>query len=180
MTYIEHGDELKLNVPRGCYEPSITFFKNKYYLTLRNDIKGYVTVSDDGLHWSPIKPWKFEDGSELGSYNTQQHWVTHCDGLFLVYTRRGANNDHIPRSRAPLFMAPVDTDALCVLRTTERILIPERGSMMGNFGATTISDKETWVTVGENMHPKENLNRGAEGAVFAARILWSKPNRIIF
>ena len=179
LTYIEHGDELKLDVPRGCYEPSITLYQDKYYLTLRNDIKAYVTVSDDALHWSSIKPWEFEDGTELGSYNTQQHWVTHSEGLFLVYTRRGADNDHIPRNRAPLFIARVDTETLCVLKTTERVLIPERGVMMGNFGVTTINDKETWVTVGENMHPKENLYLGADGSVFAARILWSKPNRII-
>ena len=178
LTYIEHGDELKLDVPRGCYEPSITLYQDKYYLTLRNDIKGYVTVSDDALHWSPIKPWEFDDGSELGSYNTQQHWATHSDGLFLVYTRRGANNDHIFRNRAPLFMARVDTETLCVLKTTERILIPERGAALGNFGVTTINDKETWVTVGEYMRPGGNLNLGAEGAVSAARILWSKPNKI--
>ena len=178
LTYIEHGDELKLDVPTGYDEPSITLYQDKYYLTLRNTIKAYVAVSDDALRWSQIKPWRFEDGTELGSHSTQQHWVTHSEGLFLAYTRRGADNDHIPRNRAPLFMARVDTDALCVLRTTERVLIPERGAMMGNFGVTTINDKETWVTVGENMYPKENLSRGADGSVFAARILWSKHNKI--
>lgn len=178
LTYIEHGDELKLDVPRGCYEPSLTFYKGKYYLTLRNDIKGYVTVSEDAMHWQPIKPWTFDNGQEIGSYNTQQHWATHSDGLFLVYTRRGANNDHIPRSRAPLFMASVDTERLCLKKDTERIIIPERGAMMGNFGVTNINEKETWVTVGENMYPKENLNRGADGSVLAARIIWSEFNKI--
>jgi len=178
LTYIEHSNELKLDVPRGCYEPSLTFYKGKYYLTLRNDVKAYVTVSGDAMKWESIKPWTFDNGKEIGSYNTQQHWVTHSDGLFLVYTRKGANNDHIPRSRAPLFIASVDTDALCLIKSSERILIPERGAMMGNFGVTTINEKETWVTVGENMYPKENLNRGADGSVFAARILWSKSNKI--
>jgi len=178
LTYIKHGDELELKVTRGLYEPSITHYKDKFYLTLRNDEKAYVTISDDGLCWEPIKPWKFKGGGELGSHNTQQHWVTHDDGLFLVYTRRGADNDHIPRNRAPLFIAQIDTDALCVLKATEKIIVPQRGSMLGNFGATTISDKETWVTVGENMHPKENLHLGADGSVFAARILWSKPNSL--
>lgn len=176
LTYIEHGDEIKWIEPRGVYEPSLTFFKNKYYLTLRNDIRGYITVSDDAVNWQPIKPWTFDDGLELGSYNTQQHWVTHSEGLFLVYTRRGANNDHIMRNRAPLFIAQVDSDSLYVLRETERILIPERGVMMGNFGVSNINAKETWVTVGENMHPPENLDQGANGSVFAARILWAKPN----
>ncbi len=176
LTYDKHGEELSWNVPRGVYEPSLTFYKGRYYLTLRNDIKAYVSVSDDAMQWQPFKPWTFDDGSELGSYNTQQHWATHSDGLFLVYTRRGANNDHIPRNRAPLFMARVDTDKLQVLKSTEQIMIPERGAMMGNFGVSNISENETWVTVGENMYPPENLDLGADGSVLAARISWSKPN----
>ena len=178
LTYIEHGDELKWNEPRGVYEPSLTFFKGKYYLTLRNDKRGYVTVSNDAMHWQPIKPWTFDDGKELGSYNTQQHWVTHSKGLFLVYTRRGANNDHIPRSRAPLFIARVNPGNLFVIRDTEKVLIPERGVMMGNFGVSNINDRETWVTVGENMYPPKNLDQGANGSVFAARIFWTKPNKL--
>jgi hypothetical protein len=132
------------------------------------------------MHWEEIKPWLFDDGTELGSYNTQQHWVTHRDGLFLVYTRKDSSNRHIPRSRAPLFMARVDPDKLIVMKKSETVLIPERGVMMGNFGASYITDKESWVTVGENMYPPENLNRGANGSVFAARILWSQPNRLVF
>ena len=170
LSYIRHGDELTLKEPRGVYEPSLTLFKEHYYLTLRNDERAYVSVSQDAIHWQPIKPWTFEDGREIGSYNTQQHWATHADGLFLVYTRRGADNDHIPRSRAPLFMARVDTDRLFVLKGTERIIGPQRGVMMGNFGVSRINDEETWVTVGENMHPPENLHLGADGTVFAARI----------
>ena len=129
------------------------------------------------MKWQQIKPWIFNDGEELGSYNTQQHWVTHSEGLFLVYTRRGAHNDHIMRNRAPLFTAQVDSDKLHVLKETERILIPERGVMMGNFGVSNINANETWVTVGENMYPPENLDQGANGSVFAARILWAKPNK---
>ncbi len=178
LSYIEHGEELKLNIPRGLDEPSLTFFKGKYFLTIRNDIKAYITVSDDAMHWQPIKPWTFDDGLELGSYNTQQHWAAHSDGLFLVYTRRGANNDHIPRSRAPLFIARIDPEKLVVIKNTEKILIPQRGVMMGNFGVSIINKKETWVTVGENMYPPENLNMGADGSVFAAKILWSKPNEL--
>jgi hypothetical protein len=178
LTYVTHGTELELDVPRGCGEPSLTFFQDRYYMTIRNDKKAYVTSGDDGQDFAPIKPWTFDDGEELGSYNTQQHWVTHSDGLFLSYTRRGADNDHVPRNRAPLFIAQVDPKKLCVLRDTERILIPERGAMMGNFGVATINESETWVTVGEGMYPPENHKLGGEGAVFAARVIWSKPNRL--
>ena len=179
LKYVEHGDELKHEVPRGYCEPSLTWFNGTYYLTLRNDVRGYVTTSKDGLHFGPIVPWNFDDGQELGSYNTQQHWATHSGGLFLVYTRRGANNDHVIRNRAPLFMAQVDPEKLVVLRATERVLVPDRGASLGNFGVANISPNETWVTVGECMYSPECTKRGADGSVFAARIKWSEPNTLL-
>ena len=177
LAYLRHGDVLSLDVVRGLCEPSLAYFQARYYLTLRNDVKGYVTVGDDGLHYRPIQPWTFDDGAELGSYNTQQHWVAHSEGLFLAYTRRGANNDHIPRNRAPIFMARVDPERLCVLRATERALIPERGAMLGNFGACAINEKESWVTDAEYIMGTQPDPRGADGSVFAARVIWGKANR---
>jgi len=179
VAYVEHGNEMTTEVPRGFGEPSITFMGGRYYMTIRNDVKGHVAVSDDGLHYESPRPWCFDDGEELGSYNTQQHWATHSEGLFLVYTRRGANNDHIIRNRAPLFIAQVDPERLCVLRATERVAVPERGAMLGNFGVATINADETWITVGEGMHG-DAAARGANGSVFAARIRWSKPNALAF
>ena len=67
------GDTLKLAGGRGLVEPSLAFYGGTYYLTLRNDARGYVTTSKDGLHYEPIHPWKFDDDQELGSYNTQAH-----------------------------------------------------------------------------------------------------------
>lgn len=177
MKYLAHGDELHLDEVRGLVEPSLTRFHGKYYLTLRNDIRGYVTSSTDGLHFDAIKPWTFDDGSELGSYNTQQHWVTHRDGLFLAYTRRGANNDHIVRNRAPLFAARVDVERLTVLRDTEKVLIPERGVMLGNFGAAAINQHESWVTDSEFITDGKVHQRGANASTFIARLKWSQPNR---
>jgi len=178
LKYIEHGNVLELDVVRGLVEPQLAKFRNRYYLSLRNDVKAYVTTSADGLHYEPIKPWTFDDGSELGSYNTQQHWLTHSEGLFLSYTRRGANNDHIMRNRAPLFIAQVDPQKLEVLRDTEQVLVPERGAGLGNFGAATIDEKESWVTVGEYFDSDAARKRGAKGAVFVSRVIWSKPNRL--
>ncbi len=180
LKYVEHGTEFKLDVQRGLVEPSIVHFQDRYYLTIRNDVKGYVTVGNDGLNFEPMKPWKFEDGRELGSYNTQQHWLTHSDGLYLVYTRRGADNDHLFRHRAPLFMARVDPNKLHVLRDSEQILVPERGATLGNFGASAITPGESWVTVAEGIFGKAQETapkRGATGAVFVARVIWSRPNR---
>ncbi len=177
LRYKEHGTEMAVDVERGLVEPSLTRFQGKYYLTLRNDIKGYATTGDDGLDYAPIKPWTFDDGEELGSYNTQQHWITHSDALFLCYTRRGANNDHIMRNRAPLFIAQVDPEHLHVMRATERVLIPERGATLGNFGAANISPTETWVTVSEGIWNDTMRGKGATGATFMARIKWKSPNK---
>jgi hypothetical protein len=178
ITYVEHGKPLTLDVPRGFCEPSLTWFQGRYYMTLRNDVRGYIATSEDGLNYTPSRPWTFDDGKELGSYNTQQHWATHSDALFLVYTRRGADNDHIVRNRAPLFIAQIDPGKLVVLRDTERVVIPKRGAMLGNFGVTSINENETWVTVGEGMYQADKITEGADGSVFAGRILWSKPNRL--
>jgi len=132
-----------------------------------------VTFGTDGLHFGPIKPWCFDDGGELGSYNTQQHWLTRDNRLFLAYTRRGAGNDHIPRHRAPLFLAEVDPDRLVVLRDTEQVLVPERGATLGNFGAAPITPNESWVTVSEGVWSDEARQRGATGATWIARIRWN-------
>jgi len=172
LKYLAHGDELRLEEVRGLCEPSLVKCRDKFYLTIRNDNRGYVTVSDDGLKFAPIKPWNLDDGKDLGSYNTQQHWMVHKDSLFLVYTRRGANNDHIPRNRAPLFMAQVDPEKLHVIRSTERELIPERGVMLGNFGAAAVAENEWWVTDSEFITGGKAHPRGANGSTFAARVRW--------
>lgn len=177
LKYEKHGTELGIDdETRGLHEPSLTRFGGEYFLTLRNDKQGYVTRGRDGLNYEPFEPWRFDDGSELGNYNTQQHWVTHSDGLFLVYNRRGADNDHVFRHRAPLFMAQVDPEKLRVIRDTERVLVPERGARLGNFGVTDVSPNETWVTVAEWMQPKGVEKYGSDGSVYVARIHWDQPN----
>lgn len=177
LTYKKHGSAHTVPVKRGLYEPSVTKFQNKYYLTMRNDEKGYVSVSEDGLNYSKPVVWKFDDGRELGNYNTQQHWVTHSDALFLVYTRRGANNDHVFRHRAPLFMAKVDPNTLRVIRKTERIIVPEKGARMGNFAVVKVSPYESWVTVAEWMQPVGVEKYGSNNRIYTARIKWSKPSK---
>jgi hypothetical protein len=179
LSYQRQGNELSVNDnTRGLHEPSLTKYRGRFFMTIRNDKQGFVTKSKDGLHFDPIKPWKFDDGTDLGNYNTQQHWVTHSDALFLVYTRKGANNDHVFRHRAPLFMAQIDPDRLCVIRNTEQILVPERGARLGNFGVTEVSPSETWVTVTEWMQPPGVENYGSDGSVWVARIKWSRKNKL--
>jgi len=179
----EQGNVLAIKGARGFTEPSLARLGGRYILTLRNDAAGYVATSTDGLNFDTPRVWTWDDGTELGTYNTQQHWVTHRDGLFLVYTRKGASNDHVIRHRAPLFMGQIDPEKLAVRRATERILVPDRGARLGNFGVTEVSPDETWVTVAEWMQtfspqliiPVDNP-RGADNSVFAARIQWQTPN----
>ena len=202
MLCLDYGDEFTLpfdpkTIPKtqsynqqifnsrqqGLFEPSLTVFRGKYFLTLRNRLSGYVTSGKDGQHFDPPRPWTFDDGTPLGNYNTQQHWISHSDGLFLVYTRRGANNDHVFRHRAPLLIAQVDPERLCVIRSTEKILIPEKGADLGNFDVTNVNADETWVIAAEGMHTQPTtgspVQYGANNNVYVARIIWNRPNQAL-
>jgi hypothetical protein len=178
LEYIEHGTEMTVPEPRGLCEPSLARYGGRYFLTLRNDVRGYVAAGSDGLRFDAPRPWRFDDGDELGNYNTQQHWVTHGGGLFLVYTRRGLDNDHVFRHRAPLMIAQVDPDDLVVVRATERELVPNRGARLGNFSVTDVGPGETWVVVAEWMQPEGCERYGSDNTVWAARIIWSEGNRL--
>jgi hypothetical protein len=173
LTFNKRGNAMTRDFGRGFSEPSLTEYKGRYYLTLRNNKRGYVAVSDDGLNFSEPKRWKFDDGELLGSYNTQQHWITHSDGLYLAYTRKGANNSGggIFRHRAPLFMAKVNPQTQRVIRATERIVLPKKPRGFGNFGVTHITPNQTWVTAG-----RRTAQPGTP-SIYIARIHWRKPNR---
>ncbi len=179
LIYEELGNELVAPAARGSCEPSMTRFGNRYYMTIRDDDGSWVSASNDGLHYEAMIPWQFDDGQELGNYNTQTHWVTHSGGLFLLYTRRGANNDHVFRHRAPLFIGQVDPERLCVIRDTERIAIPERGARLGNFGVCNISPQETWIFDAEWMQPLGCERYGSDNTVWLARIVWRQPNALM-
>lgn len=175
---LETGTPLSVEIPRGLGEPSLSCFKGKYFLALRNDKKGYVSAGDDGLNFCEPKVLSFDDGSEVGNYCTQQHWLQ-CGGrLYLVYTRRGADNDHVFRHRAPLFIAEFDPDRLCVIRETEQIAVPERGARLGNFGCCNVSENEAWVIASEWMQTtgpdngnwRRCMSYGSDNSIFIARI----------
>lgn len=174
LTYVAHGSEHKLDFGRGMSEPSLAKFKDQYFMTMRNDKAAYVSTSSDGLHFSEAELWRFDDGKELGSYNTQQHFLTHSDALFLVYTRRGLDNDDVMRHRAPLVMAQVDPQARRVLRNTERIVVPKEGSeAMGNFGVCNITPHVSWMVVAKRVATPGEKN------VYIAQIEWNRPNLLV-
>jgi len=179
LSYLRHGDEMTVKGGRGLGEPSLAFYRGRYYITMRNDYRAYVSVSDDAIHWEPFKQWMADDGQELGSYNTQAHWLVHSMGLFLSYTRKGANNDHIVRNRAPIFLAEVDPDKLHIIKSTEQVLMPERGVMLGNFSAAPVTKNESWVTDAEFIVGDKPHERGADGTVWTAKVIWSKKNKLV-
>jgi hypothetical protein len=142
-----------------------------------------VSVSDDGVNYAPKTAWAWDDGEPLTMSTTQQHWLTHSDGIFLVYTRKDASNTGVIRWRAPLWVAQVDPKTLHLIRETEQVVIPLHGDginepnlvpLMGNFHTTNVSPEESWITVGEWM-PKN----GALGNLTLSKITWSKPNRLL-
>lgn len=175
LTYREHGSEFMIPRERGLYEPSVTAFQGHTFLTMRADHSAFVARSRDGINYEPFTEWTFDDGQVLGSYNTQQHWVARHDALYLIYTRRGANNDHVMRHRAPLFIARVDPERLRVVRASEQILIPESdGADLGNFGVMDFSPGETWVITSESPAASK---RADPNHVLLARLVWDSPNQ---
>ncbi len=184
LNVLEVGPALKNNVGRGLLEPSVTRFQDRFFMTIRaEDGHGYVAVSEDGLNYRQKTAWAWDDGKPIGMSTTQQHWLTHSDGLFLVYTREDQSNKNVIRWRAPLWVARVDPEKLCLIRETEQVVLPLVGdgindpdnvALMGNFDVTNLSPDESCVTVGEWI-PKA----GAKGDLLLARICWNKPNREI-
>ncbi|MCL5744306.1 MAG: glycoside hydrolase [Acidobacteria bacterium] len=181
LTVRKTGNEHRLAVKRGLLEPSLANVAGRYYMTIRaEDGRGYSTVSGDGLRWEPIRPWCWDDGEPLALSSTQQRWLPHSEGLWLVDTRKDASNLNVMRWRSPLFVAQVDTRNLCLLRATERLVFPlsadgvkapNRVAHLGNFHTNVVTREFSLVTVGEVL-PEE----GYRGDTLAARIYWTRPN----
>lgn len=134
------------------YEPSIVAFEGRYFMTIRSerrDGRMYRAVSRDGLEWTDLEAWCWDDGSPVETANTQQHWMTLGGSLYLVYTRKSELNNGVFRFRAPLYMAQVDPAGPRLIRGSEQIVFPEKGARMGNFSICSISENEAWIVTGE-------------------------------
>ncbi|MBE5874983.1 MAG: hypothetical protein E7287_11380 [Lachnospiraceae bacterium] len=162
-----------LDVPeeqRGIGECSIVIHNGKYYLTIRGDAHGYVSVNNEGLHFIDPIIWHWDNGEILPTYNTQSHWMPIGDRLYLVYTRKNGSNDHVFRHRAPLYAAEIDTDTLSVVSATEFVVVPERGARLGNFGVCNIDDNSALITVTEWMQPRGCEQYGSNNALWLTRV----------
>ena len=75
-------------------------------------------------------------------------------------------------------MAEVDRETLRVIRSTERIAVPERGARLGNFGCVHLNDRESWVIASEWMQTnppnpsdwRRCMSYGSENSIFISRI----------
>ena len=177
LSLIEIGSPLSIETPRGLYEPSLIKHGGKYYLALRADHSGYIATSDDGLNFSRPYELVWENGESIGNYCTQQHWISLGEKLYLVYTRRGADNDNVFRHRAPLFIAELDTERMCLIRATETIAVPNRGARLGNFGAQSRSGDafifaSEWMqtTEPDQTDYKKCMKYGSDNSIFVVRI----------
>jgi len=170
LSIVRAGQLLALPEEERLVEPSAATLKGRYYLTLRTDAQGYLSVSEDGFTYAKPIPWRWDDGSVLENYNTMQRWIRHGEHLYLAYTRRGANNDHVFRHRAPIFMARFDEERLCLVRASEVILVPELGARLGNFYVTERSEKEFWLSTAEWMQPAGCEKYGSDNAIWIAKI----------
>ena len=181
----KRSDEFRLPVGRGFIEPSLSSFQNRFFITLRaEDGHGYVSVSSDGIHWKDQSAWCWDDGEPLTMSTTQQRWLVHSDGLFLVYTRKAVDNVNIARWRAPLYMAQVDVQRLRLIRATEQIVFPMLGdglgkpdqvARMGNFSTVEVTPEMSLVLVTEETSERERWR----GNTLIARIHWKQPNRLV-
>lgn len=118
----------------------------------------------------------------LGESTTQQHWLSHSEDRFLVYTRKSEENAGVNRWRAPLYVARVDRRNLRLTRATERVVLPLIGdgivdpkhvAGMGNFQTIAAAPGQSWVTAGEGFP-----GNGWRGNTLMARIHWGRPNRL--
>ncbi|MBE5732546.1 MAG: exo-alpha-sialidase [Clostridiales bacterium] len=171
LNFLEIGNSLTVGVPRGLGEPSVIKHNDEYFLALRNDKSGYVTKSKDGLLYDEQKELVFDNCENVGNYCTQQRWIT-CGGkLYMVYTRKNANNDHVFRHRAPLFMAEFDAERMCLIKDTEQVVVPNRGARLGNFGCQSLEDGKTaFVFASEWMQPEGCEKYGSDNSIFVVKI----------
>lgn len=179
------GNNLKLEkisqlftnpVPRGFGEPSMTLYDDVYYMTLRaQDGFGHFVTSLDGIDWSEPQPWSWDDGTPIQMNQTMTKFLTHSDGLYLVYTRITQENKNVFRNRAPLYLAQLDVEKMCLIRDSEQIIFQNNGMPIGNFNIQDVSPLESWVTVPE----WDRTGRNISCDVLLGRIIWTEDNRNI-
>jgi len=164
--FLEHGAPLELHNNRGLLEPQLVDFNGRVLLSLRaEDGHAYYSESADGINFAPIQAWKFDDGTDLETSSTQQHWLYTDDKLFLSYTRKNEENQHLVRYRAPLYIAEVNPSTMELIKSSEEIVFPIDGDssvpddvyFSGNFMPARLSSNEWIITDGQSSAKMRNI-----------------------
>lgn len=168
------SNALTNKVGRGLLEPQIVQYNGSLYMTMRaEDGFGYVSVSkDEGRSWGEPQVWCWDNREKIDMHTTMTKLLSHSSGLLLVYTRIRRDNSHVFRNRAPLHCADVDPTTLSLGRSTERILIPNKGIPVGNFWVWPIDKRKSYVVVTE--WPRDG--RKENGDTWLAKIYWKQTN----
>ena len=153
LTLDAQSELLELPVLRGCIEPSaIRLADGTFALTMRaEDGNMYRAVSADGLAWRDMRPWRWDDGTQIETASTQQHWLCLGDKAYLVYTRNNGANVEIMRFRAPLYIAEADVARACLVRASEKVLFPQSkvdgvSALYGDFHCSPFGENAAVVT----------------------------------
>jgi hypothetical protein len=133
------------------------------------DGRGYVAVSEEaGRTWREPQSWRWDDGEPIAMHTTMTTLPAHPGGLLLVYTRIRDDNRDVFRGRAPLHCTDIDPATLTLRRSTERIVVPNRGLPVGNFWVWPIDEDRSYVAVAE--WPRDG--RAENGDTWLAKIYW--------
>jgi hypothetical protein len=158
-------------------ETALVKYNDVYYLSFRenNGFQNSISTSTDLSTWTTLEDLTWDDGTVVtGASTTHTRWITHSDGLYLVYTRASSSNpdnSSVFRYRAPLWIAKFDTATHRLIKSSERILLNMNGdlSIGTGFSVTNATPDATFVST----------NEWGDGArALMARIKWDTPNAL--
>ncbi len=146
---------------RNTGEYHLTKLGAKYFIAMRCPDQNRIAVSADGQKFETAVPLSWDDGTVVASMATQMRWVRQQGRLYLVYTRVDDSSKGIFRNRAPLWMAELDTEKLCLKKATEVTAVPVSPGRddLGNFGTTYVNDDLSLVTTSEFGRTKGSNSR---------------------
>ena len=148
------GNILTHTCKRGFLEPSLATINGIFYMTIRaEDDLAYFAESRDGVNWSEPQKWRWDNGDDLKTSTTQQHWLKMNDSLFLIYTRETEDNKNVIRWRSPLFISKFNHKTGTLERETEQLVFPTKdrddvSNLLGNFHACEVGDGKGMISVG--------------------------------